>query len=322
MDKMVYRVLAATSLVVLGFIAVGGLMTAAAGTPSLRGQRIDIGDGRHMRLICEGPAAGTGPTILFEAGAFGFSADWGAVQESLTKSGQRSCAYDRAGLGQSDPGQGPRDASAIVGDLEKLLTLANEPGPYIYVGHSMAGVYARLFTARNADKVVGVVLVDAASPEATAIPQVAKFVGAFATASRVASWGASTGLFKPLSGTRLGDKIGLPPAASAEKRRAFASGIHARTAANEVAQWPQSAKQAASAGQYASTLPVMVVTAGPAAGARKQWKDLQAAPALASQYGVAINVPEASHTSVLGPLHNGAILQAIAQVRKVIDTKG
>jgi pimeloyl-ACP methyl ester carboxylesterase len=275
-----------------------------------------------MRLICEGPAAGTGPTILFEAGAFGFSADWGAVQESLTKSGQRSCAYDRAGLGQSDPGPGPRDASAIVGDLEKLLTLANEPGPYIYVGHSMAGVYARLFTARNADKVVGVVLVDAASPEATAIPQVAKFVGAFATASRVASWGASTGLFKPLSGTRLGDKIGLPPAASAEKRRAFASGIHARTAANEVAQWPQSAKQAASAGQYAPTLPVMVVTAGPAEGARKQWKDLQAAPALASQYGVAINVPEASHTSVLGPLHNGAILQAIAQVRKVIDTKG
>ena len=213
-------------------------------------------------------------------------------------------------------------ASAIVGDLEKLLTLANEPGPYIYVGHSMAGVYARLFTARNADKVVGVVLVDAASPEATAVPQVAKFVGAFATASRVASWGASTGLFKPLSGTRLGDKIGLPPAASAEKRRAFASGIHARTAANEVAQWPQSAKQAASAGQYAPTLPVMVVTAGPAEGARKQWKDLQAAPALASQYGVAINVPEASHTSVLGPLHNGAILQAIAQVRKVIDTKG
>ena len=319
---MVYRVLAATSLVILGFIAVGGLMTAAAGTPSLRGQRIDIGDGRHMRLICEGPAAGTGPTILFEAGAFGFSADWGAVQESLTKSGQRSCAYDRAGLGQSDPGPGPRDASAIVGDLEKLLTLANEPGPYIYVGHSMAGVYARLFTARNADKVVGVVLVDAASPEATAIPQVAKFVGAFATASRVASWGASTGLFKPLSGTRLGDKIGLPPAASAEKRRAFASGIHARTAANEVAQWPQSAKQAASAGQYAPTLPVMVVTAGPAEGARKQWKDLQAAPALASQYGVAINVPEASHTSVLGPLHNGAILRAIAQVRKVIDAKG
>lgn len=319
---MVYRVLAATSLVILGFIAVGGLMTAAAGTPSLRGQRIDIGDGRHMRLICEGPAAGTGPTVLFEAGAFGFSADWGAVQESLTKSGQRSCAYDRAGLGQSDPGPGPRDANAIVGDLEKLLTLANEPGPYIYVGHSMAGVYARLFTARNADKVVGVVLVDAASPEATAIPQVAKFVDAFASASRVASWGASTGLFKPLAGTRLGDKIGLPPAASAEKRRAFASGAHARTAANEVAQWPQSAKQAASAGQYAPTLPVMVVTAGPAEGARKQWKDLQAAPALASQYGVAINVPEASHTSVLGPQHNGAILQAIEQVRKVIDTKG
>jgi pimeloyl-ACP methyl ester carboxylesterase len=322
MDQMVYRVLAATSLVVLGFIAIGGLMTAAAGTPSFRGQRIDIGGGRHMHLICEGPVSGTGPTVLFEAGAFGFSADWGAVQESLTKSGQRSCAYDRAGLGQSDPGPGPRDANAIVGDLERLLTVANEPGPFIYVGHSMAGVYARLFTARNADKVVGVVLVDAASPEATAIPQVAKFVEAFATASRVAAWGASTGLFKPLSGTRLGDRIGLPPAASADKRRAFASGLHARNAAQEVSAWPQSAKQAAAAGQYAPTLPVMVVTAGPAEGARKQWKELQAAPALASKYGVAENVPEASHNSVLGLQHNGAILRAIAQVRKVVDTKG
>lgn len=319
---MVYRVLAATSLVVLGFIAIGGLMTAVAGTPDLRGQRIDIGDGRHMHLICEGPAAGSGPTVLFEAGAFGFSADWGAVQEGLTKAGQRSCAYDRAGLGQSDPGPGPRDANAIVGDLERLLTVANEPGPYIYVGHSMAGVYARLFTARNADKVAGLVLVDAASPEATALPQVSKFVGAFATASRMAAWGASTGLFKPLSGTRLGDKIGLPSAASAEKRHAFASAAHNRVAADEVALWPQSAKQAAAAGQYPPTLPVMVVTAGPAEGARKQWKDLQAAPALASKYGVAVNVPEASHNSVLGLQHNGAILRAIAQVRKVIDTKG
>jgi hypothetical protein len=322
MNKMVYRVLAATSLIVLGFIAMGGLMSAAAGTPSLRGQRVDIGDGRHMHLICEGPAAGTGPTVLFEAGAFGFSADWGAVQQGLTKSGQRSCAYDRAGLGQSDPGPGPRDANAIVGDLEKLLTVANEPGPYIYVGHSMAGVYARLFTARNADKVVGVVLVDAASPEASAMPQVSQFVKAFATASRMAAWGASTGLFKPLSNTGLGDKIGLPAAASAEKRHAFASAAHNRIAADEVSLWPQSAKQAASAGQYAPNLPVMVVTAGPAEGARKQWKDLQAAPALASKYGLAVNVPEASHNSVLGLQHNGAILQAIAQVRKVIDTKG
>ena len=66
----------------------------------------------------------------------------------------------------------------------------------------------------------------------------------------------------------------------------------------------------------------MVVTAGPAEGARKQWKELQAAPALASKYGMAVNVPEASHNSVLGLQHNGAILRAIAQVRKVIDTKG
>jgi pimeloyl-ACP methyl ester carboxylesterase len=319
---MVIRVLAASSLLVLGFIAIGGLMSAVAGTPSLRGQRVDIGGGRHLHLICEGPAAGSGPTVLFEAGAFGFSADWGAVQEGLTKAGQRSCAYDRAGLGQSDAGPAPRDANAIVGDLERLLSVANEPGPFIYVGHSMAGVYARLFTARNADRVAGVVLVDAASPEASQLPQVAKFVTAFGTASRLAAWGASTGIYKVLAGTGLGDKIGLPPAASAEKRHAFASVAHARAAADEVTLWPVSAKQAAAAAPYPATLPVMVVTAGPADGARKAWKDLQSAPALASKYGVAVNVPEASHTSVLGQAHNGAILRAIEQVRKAIDTKG
>lgn len=319
---MILRVVAASSLLVLGFIALGGLMSAVAGTPQIRGQRIDIGGGRHMHLVCEGPAAGSGPTVLFEAGAFGFSADWGAVQQGLTKAGQRSCAYDRAGLGQSDPASEPRDAKAIVADLERLLTVANEPGPYIYVGHSMAGVYARLFTARNPDKVAGLVLVDAATPEATDLPQVMRFVKAFTTGSRWAAWGASTGLFKPLAGTGLGDKIGLPPAASAEKRRAFASAAHNRVAAEEVALWPASALEAKAAGQYWPSLPVMVVTAGPADGMRKEWKALQAGPALASKYGMTENVPEASHNSVLGQQHNGAILRAIAQVRKIIDAKG
>ena len=319
---MVIRALAASSLLVLSFIAVGGLMSAVAGTPSHRGQRVDIGDGRHMRLVCEGPAAGSGPTVLFEAGAFGFSADWGAVQESLTKAGQRSCAYDRAGLGQSDPGPAPRDANAVVSDLEKLLSAANEPGPFIYVGHSMAGVYARLFTARNANRVAGVVLVDAASPEASQLPQVAQFVKAFGTLSHLAAWGAKAGLLKPLALAGMGDKIGLPPAISAEKRYAFGSAAHTRAAADEVSTWPVSAGQAAAAAPYPATLPVMVVTAGSAEGARKEWKALQSAPALASQYGVAVNVPEASHTSLLGPVHNGAILEAIEQVRKVSDIKG
>ena len=167
-----------------------------------------------------------------------------SVQQRLTQANQRSCAYDRAGLGQSDPGPGPRDGLAVTHDLERLLVAADEPGPYILVGHSMAGLYVRLFTARNPDKVAGVVLVDAATPEATDLPQVQGFVKTFSTASRMAAWGASAGLFKPLANTRLGDKIGLPPGASADKRRAFASGPHNRVSADEVANWRLAAEQA------------------------------------------------------------------------------
>ena len=39
---------------------------------------------------------------ILEAGAFGFAADFGTVQDQLTAKGLRNCAYDRAGLGFSD----------------------------------------------------------------------------------------------------------------------------------------------------------------------------------------------------------------------------
>ncbi|MEO6338687.1 MAG: hypothetical protein ABIO39_01505, partial [Caulobacteraceae bacterium] len=98
--------------------AVGACMPNSAHTESFRGRMVDIG-GRSLRMICEGPV-GVGPTVVFEAGAFGTSADWSAVQEKVSTR-MRTCAYDRAGLGLSDPGPDPRDSEAIVSDLHKAL---------------------------------------------------------------------------------------------------------------------------------------------------------------------------------------------------------
>ena len=68
---MILRLLACLVLAVLVFIAAGGLLSAATAAPPLRGAMVDIGDGRRLHIICEGPPAGTnGPTIVFEAGAF------------------------------------------------------------------------------------------------------------------------------------------------------------------------------------------------------------------------------------------------------------
>src|ERR1700757_368150 len=79
--------------------------------PPLRGELVDIG-GRHIRVLCRGPKSDA-PLILFEAGMFGGAASWDAVQTRLKAAGLRSCAYDRAGIGYSDPGAFPRDAIAI-----------------------------------------------------------------------------------------------------------------------------------------------------------------------------------------------------------------
>ena len=142
-------------------------------------------------MVCAGPQDGR-PVVVFEAGAFGLSADWGAVQARLADRGVRSCAYDRAGLGRSDPGPRPRDGLAVTSDFEKMLAASGEPGPYIFVGHSMAGLYGRLFAGRNPDKVAGLVLVDAATPEAADSAIARTWIGRFGTASKVAGWTAST----------------------------------------------------------------------------------------------------------------------------------
>ena len=86
---------------------------------STRGELIDIG-GRRMRAVRAGPASER-PTIVLEAGSFGCAADWAVVQDRLAAKGLASIAYDRAGLGFSDPGHEPRDGQAIAADLEAML---------------------------------------------------------------------------------------------------------------------------------------------------------------------------------------------------------
>uniref|UniRef100_B0SVJ1 AB hydrolase-1 domain-containing protein n=1 Tax=Caulobacter sp. (strain K31) TaxID=366602 RepID=B0SVJ1_CAUSK len=315
MFRHVGRALAGFALLLVSFVAVGGLMSAA-GHPMPRGTMVDIGEGRQLRLVCEGPAQGASsdrPVVWLEAGAFGFAADWGATQQALSAAGWRSCAYDRAGLGFSPPGPAPRDGAAIVADFEKLVAASGEKGPFILVGHSMAGLRLRQYAGRNPDQVAGLVLVDAATADASMSATVGRFIKAFAAASQWAARGAAIGLYKPLVYTPLGDKIGLPPAAKAEKRWAFADGRHNRVAAQEVALWPQAAHQAAAAPAYDPGWPVAVVTAGPVKG-REAWKALQAAPATASRRGYVDHVEGATHTRLLGEGFAGHIVKAVAFV--------
>jgi pimeloyl-ACP methyl ester carboxylesterase len=280
---------------------------------------IDIG-GRRLRIVCEGPADAR-PMVILEAGAFGFAADFGTVQDKLTAQGIRSCAYDRAGMGFSDPGPEPRDGIAIADDLDKLLTAAKIPGPYILAGHSMAGLRLRQFAARHHDQVVGVVLIDAATPEALNDPTMRGFVTHFGTAARLAGIGASTGLFGPLQGLGVANKIGLTGMAEREKRHAFASGLHNRTAAKEVKLWPVASEQAARTPPFDPDWPVAVITAGAGVETPGGRKAIQAAPARASRHGYVDHVAGAGHNTLLGPLYADHIVKGVQFVMANLATR-
>ena len=285
---------------------------SAAEQMALRGRTAEIAEGRRMRYVLAGPDASPRPLVVLEAGSFGFSADWAAVQEQLAAEGLRSLAYDRAGLGVSDPGPMPRDSLAIVSDLEVLLAVIDEAGPLIVCGHSMAGMHVRLFAARNAARMRALVLVDATTPEAMDHPAAAHLVGQFANLSKLAAWGASLGIQRPLAGA-LGDAIGLPRTAKEEKRRAFSDPVHNRWAAAEVNAWNADAAAARAAEPYDPAWPVAVVLTGDGRQPLARHA-LQTAPADASERGVVFHVPGANHASLLGERHAGHIVRAILRV--------
>jgi pimeloyl-ACP methyl ester carboxylesterase len=120
------------------------------------GQLVDVG-GYRLHLHCVGQGS---PTVVLDAGMGAFSLDWGAVQPEIARS-TRVCAYDRAGLGWSEPGPLPRSPQQFAGELHTLLTNAGVEGSYVLVAHSISGKTARLFASQHPDQVAGLVFVDA-----------------------------------------------------------------------------------------------------------------------------------------------------------------
>lgn len=275
-----------------------------------RGAFVDIG-GRRLRIVRAGPPDG-GPLCLLEHGAFGCASDWAVVQAKLAEQGIRSLAYDRAGLGDSDPGPDPRDGPAIVADAEALLAALGETGPRVLVGHSMGGLMVRLETGAWRERVLGLVLVDAVVPSILDVPAGLKFVTAYIRAMGLVRLAARAGGMRLYAGVA-GDLIGLDAEASEDKRRIYGQASHALGAADEVIWWPRTS-QAAGEVALDPDLPIAVVAAGPSTGARAQLKALQAEPADASARGYVEHVEAASHASLLGLRFADAIVRGVRHV--------
>jgi pimeloyl-ACP methyl ester carboxylesterase len=124
------------------------------------GKLVDVG-GLRLHINCTGAGS---PAVIMEAGPNDSSVIWQLVQPQISKF-TRACSYDRAGFGWSDAPNEPRSSSNIADELQRLLTRAAVPGPYVLVGHDFGTLDLRVFTSRHRNQVAGMVFVDSVHPD-------------------------------------------------------------------------------------------------------------------------------------------------------------
>lgn len=118
-------------------------------------QRVDLGS--FKLNVAE--AGSTGPVVVFVAGLGEDLSTWHGVQPQIAQFA-RTFAYDRAGLGKSDPSAAGKSVEHMTSELHLLLQAAKVPPPYVLVGHSLGGAIVQLFAFTYPEEVAGLVLVD------------------------------------------------------------------------------------------------------------------------------------------------------------------
>jgi pimeloyl-ACP methyl ester carboxylesterase len=163
----------------------------AGETPPLTAQ---AGTGRMLRWV----ESGTGsPTVVLIAGRNDTALSWGPVLAALAGR-VHAVAYDRAGLGDSDPDPATPSAERSVADLSRLISVISG-GPCLVAGHSYGGLLALMLGVHHPGQVGGLVLVDPVVPGLLDwLPRPGRRVLGFATRVRPVAL-CATGLYRPLA---------------------------------------------------------------------------------------------------------------------------
>jgi pimeloyl-ACP methyl ester carboxylesterase len=117
-------------------------------------------DVEGVQLLLHQSGSG-GPAVVFLAGGGAVGLDYLNVQQRAAELAT-SVTYDRAGTGWSDSVDLPRASVDVTDELRALLRVAEVPAPYVMVGHSLGGLYARHYAQRFSGEVAGLVLLDPA----------------------------------------------------------------------------------------------------------------------------------------------------------------
>jgi hypothetical protein len=143
-------------------------LEAATATPEVLEGAFEVADGRELYLVCRGEGS---PTVILEAGDESGREEWARVEPEVSAV-TRTCAYDRGGIGRSDPISGCRQLPDLTADLAQLLEAAQVPGPYVLVAGSGGGYIAAGFAAEHREDVAGIVFAEVPKAFLNAPPDV------------------------------------------------------------------------------------------------------------------------------------------------------
>lgn len=121
------------------------------------GETIEVG-GRKLFAHLQGSG---GPLVVIFPGAGAVGLDYLNLQQRAAEF--TSClVYDRGGTGWSEGEQLPRSAPEVVDEVRALLAAIGVAPPYVLLGHSLGGAFARHFAQRFPTEVAALLFLDPA----------------------------------------------------------------------------------------------------------------------------------------------------------------
>lgn len=275
------RVWPAAVVGVGALVAVTGILVERAARQrdlslEVSGRDVDL-QGATVRVYEWGPAEASPPLVVLLPGAGDTAMSWSLVSRAVGGS-RRVMSYDRPGMGYSTPAS-TTDMAGLVEHLDQVLTAASPESSVLLVSHSFGGLVARAYAAVHADRVAGLVLVDATPPAIAKDRGVRAGFAASAVLAKVLKALAPIGLTRALLAARImplyPEQRAFQAAADAEAYRRWVAAVvqsFAGNAGRELAAVLPGAAHLSGRVTQAPSVPVAVVHSR-AYGAK--WEQMQ-----------------------------------------------
>lgn len=158
---MLYTLFAVALVILAGFVWQAFAVRAAVKKYPAPGKTVTLKSGTRMHVY----ARGQGRTVVLLSG-WGCAVpcvDFMPLADRLVNS-CRVVVVEKPGYGYSPTTKAPRDIDTVVDEIHEALQLSGETPPYIFAGHSMAGVEMLRFANRYPKATHAIVGVDAPAP--------------------------------------------------------------------------------------------------------------------------------------------------------------